>query len=101
MFSHYASSVLYTILKLTIRLSVVSLQIFGTFLCEYPLYANNRYAINRTIFFTCEWLLFGIPESYVIEQFMRLTGMQIAEVICILLYFRFNEGYRTSLSIRY
>jgi len=45
-------------------------------------YANNRYAINRTIFFTCEWIWFGILESYAIKRFMRLTGMQLAEVVC-------------------
>ena len=31
----------------------------------------------------CEWLLFGILESYAVKWFMRLTGMQLAEVICI------------------
>ena len=45
-------------------------------------YANNRYAINRTIFFTCEWIWFGILQSYAIKRFMRLTGMQLAEVVC-------------------
>jgi len=31
----------------------------------------------------CEWLWFGILESYAIKWFMRLTGIQLAEVICI------------------
>jgi len=37
------------------------------------IYAKNRYAINQTIFFTCEWLWFGILESYAIKRFMPLT----------------------------
>jgi len=45
-------------------------------------YANNWYAIKRTIFYTCEWLWFGILEPYAIKRFMRLTGMQLAEVVC-------------------
>jgi len=55
---------------------------YGTFLCQYPVYANNWYAINWTIFFTCEWLWFGILESYAIKWFMRLIGMQRAEAVC-------------------
>ena len=42
-------------------------------LCEYL-----DYAINQNIFFTYELFWFGIPESYVIKQFMPLT-----RVICI------------------
>ena len=53
----------------------------GAFLCEQPVYANNRYAINRTIFFTCEWVWFGILQSYAIKRFMRLTGMQLADFV--------------------
>jgi len=44
-------------------------------------YANNRHAINRTIFFMCKWLWFGILESYAMKRFMRLTDMQLAEVV--------------------
>jgi len=65
------------------RLSDVSLQMYGAFLCESPIYANNWHAINRTILFTCEWLWFGILESYAIKRCMHLTGMQLTEVVCI------------------
>jgi len=35
------------------------------------------------LFFTCEWIWFGILESYAIKRFMRLTGMPLAEDVCI------------------
>jgi len=38
---------------------------------------------NQIIFVTCEWLWFEILESYAIKQFMRLTGMHLAETVCI------------------
>jgi len=45
---------------------------------HFSLGKYNRYAINRTIFFTFEWLWFRILESYaMIKQFMRSTGMQL------------------------
>jgi len=66
----------------TMRLSVVSLQMYGTFLCEQPIYAKKQYAINQTIFFMCEWLWFGILESYAIKWFMRLSSIQLAQVVC-------------------
>jgi len=39
----------------------------------------------------CEWLWFGILQSYAIKRLMRLTSMQLAEVVCI--------GYRYQLSV--
>jgi len=35
----------------------------------------KRYVINQNNFFTCEWFWFGIPESYAIKRFIRLTNM--------------------------
>jgi len=40
---------------------------------QYPGYANNRYAINRTIF---------LYLSYAIKQFVCLIGMKLAEAVC-------------------
>jgi len=48
--SHHLSSVLYTPLKLIMRLSDLSLPLKRTFPFEYLIHVNNRYAINRTIF---------------------------------------------------
>jgi len=39
--------------------------------------------INWTIFFTCEWLWFGNPESYGIKRFMRLSNMQLTGVVFV------------------
>jgi len=69
------------------RLSDPNLQMKTTFLCEYLVYA-----INRTIFFTCEWLWFGIPESNAMKWFMRLTDMQLAEVVSA----RYNQLLRNT-----
>jgi len=52
-------------------------------------YANNKYVINRTIFFACEWLWFGILEPYAMKRFMHLTSMQLAEII---------RSYKTKIS---
>jgi len=56
------------------QFSDTNVQMKATFLSKYC------YAINWTIFFMCEWFWFGIPESYVIKQFMRLTNMHVAEL---------------------
>jgi len=53
----------------------------GTFPFEYPVYANNCYAIDCTIFLYLQFQ-FGILESYAIKQYMRLIGMKLAKVIC-------------------
>jgi len=42
-------------------------------------FTNVRYI---PILFMCEWLWFGILESYAIKQFMCLTSMQLDEVVC-------------------
>jgi len=47
-----------------------------TFLFESLDYANNHYALQPTIFFS-----YGILENCAIKQFMRLTCMQLAEVV--------------------
>ena len=49
-----------------------------TFLFEYLVYA-----INRTMFFTYEWLWFELLESYAKTRLWRLTDTQLVRVICI------------------
>ena len=57
---------------------VFSSQTKITFLFEYPLYE-----INRTMFFTYEWLWFEILESYAKTRLWRVTDIHLAGVICI------------------
>jgi len=53
----------------------------GTFPFGYLVYANNRYAINCTIFLYL-YFRFGILESYAIKQFMCLISLKLAKVVC-------------------
>jgi len=46
-----------------IWLGGTNLQMKTTVICGYLVYAIGCYVTNRTIFMTCDWLWFGIPES--------------------------------------
>ena len=72
-----------TFLLIAMRLCDTSLQIKRKFLFIYPVYANNRYAINHNIFFSYFLFWLRILKSYALKRFMRLTGMRLAKVFCM------------------
>jgi len=59
-------------------------------------FTNVRYI---PILFMCEWLWFGILESYAIKQFMCLTSMQLDEVVCN--FKHYHQVYSSYLQFAY
>ena len=52
-------------------------------LCDNPIYSFKRYAINRCFYLTLDRIWFGISDLYSIKRYMRLSGMQLTDFVCI------------------
>ena len=50
---------------------------------DNPIYSFKQYVINSCFYFMRDRIWFGISDLYAIKRYMRLSGMQLTDFVCV------------------